>query len=56
MLKRLPLILLGLAAAAPAVAQVRLTGAGATFPAVIYQDWILAYNKAHAGTELKGLE
>src|SRR5205823_4266184 len=52
MLKRLPLILLGLAAAAPAVAQVRLTGAGATFPAVIYQDWILAYNKAHAGTEL----
>src|SRR5438093_418560 len=52
MLQRLPVLLLGLAAAAPAAAQVRLTGAGATFPAVIYQDWILAYNKTHAGTEL----
>ena len=38
--------------AGPAAAQVRLTGAGATFPAVIYQDWMLTYNKAHKGVEL----
>src|SRR5437660_10268968 len=38
--------------AGPASAQVRLTGAGATFPAVIYQDWMLTYNKAHRGVEL----
>jgi phosphate transport system substrate-binding protein len=36
-----------LALAAPAAAQVKLTGAGATFPNIIYQDWILTYNKAH---------
>src|SRR5436189_6367472 len=40
------------ALAAPAVAQVKLTGAGATFPNIIYQDWILAYNKAHPDAQL----
>ncbi|HLQ23350.1 MAG TPA: phosphate ABC transporter substrate-binding protein PstS, partial [Gemmatimonadales bacterium] len=39
-------------AAAPAAAQVRLTGAGATFPNIIYQDWILTYNKAHPEVQL----
>jgi len=36
-----------LALAAPAAAQVKLNGAGATFPNIIYQDWMLTYNKAH---------
>src|SRR6266702_5132669 len=43
-------ILLG--AAAPAAAQVQLNGAGATFPYIIYQDWILTYNQAHADVKL----
>src|SRR2546430_3253785 len=38
--------------AAPAAAQVKLTGAGATFPNIIYQDWILTYNKAHPDVQL----
>src|SRR5205814_6423420 len=41
-----------LALAAPAAAQVKLTGAGATFPNIIYQDWMLAYNKAHPDVQL----
>ncbi len=41
-----------LAIAAPAAAQVKLNGAGATFPNIIYQDWILSYNKAHAEVQL----
>src|SRR5207344_84121 len=32
--------------------QVQLTGAGATFPNVIYQDWIINYNKAHSTAQL----
>ena len=47
---------LGLAAvlglSAPAVAQVKLTGAGATFPNVIYQNWMLTYNQANSGVQL----
>src|SRR5512144_2127246 len=49
-------VLLGVAAlglsAAPAVAQVKLTGAGATFPNVIYQTWMLTYNKANPGVQM----
>lgn len=41
-----------LALAAPASAQVKLTGAGATFPNIIYQDWILSYNQVHADVQL----
>jgi len=41
-----------LAFAAPAAAQVKLNGAGATFPNIIYQDWMLTYNKAHPDVEL----
>ena len=49
--------LLGVAAAlglcaAPATAQVKLTGAGATFPNVIYQNWMLTYNKANPSVQL----
>jgi len=31
---------------------VRLNGAGASFPTIIYQDWIISYNKATPGVEL----
>src|SRR5437016_14487120 len=41
-----------LALAAPARAQVKLNGAGATFPNIIYQDWVLTYNQAHADVQL----
>ena len=40
------------AIAAPATAQVKLNGAGATFPNIIYQDWILSYNQAHTDVQL----
>ncbi len=47
------LVLAALAAlAAPAAAQVKLNGAGATFPNIIYQDWMLTYNKAHSDVQL----
>jgi len=47
------LVLATLAAlAAPAAAQVKLNGAGATFPNIIYQDWMLRYNKAHSDVQL----
>src|SRR5882762_6300463 len=38
---------LGLVAAptAPLAGQVRLNGAGATFPNIIYQTWVLTYNQ-----------
>src|SRR5260370_6039604 len=39
------------AAAGPAAAQVKLNGAGATFPSVIYSDWILTYNAAHSDVQ-----
>src|SRR5204863_2883767 len=38
--------------AAPAAAQVKLNGAGATFPNIIYQDWMLSYNQAHPDAQL----
>ncbi len=38
--------------ALPAGAQVKLTGAGATFPNIIYQDWVLTYNKQNPGVQL----
>jgi phosphate transport system substrate-binding protein len=41
-----------LGAAAPAAAQVQLNGAGATFPNIIYQDWILTYNQTHPDVKL----
>ncbi len=44
--------LAALALAAPVSAQVKLNGAGATFPNIIYQDWMLTYNKAHPDVQL----
>src|SRR5947208_12134379 len=41
-----------LCAAAPAAAQVQLNGAGATFPNIIYSNWMLAYNQAHPEVKL----
>ncbi len=41
-----------LGAAAPAAAQVQLNGAGASFPNIIYQNWILTYNQAHPDVKL----
>jgi phosphate transport system substrate-binding protein len=41
-----------LALAPPATAQVKLNGAGATFPSIIYQDWMITYNKAHPDVQL----
>src|SRR5688572_14369112 len=36
----------------PLAAQVRLNGAGATFPNIIYQNWILTYNQKFDNVEL----
>jgi len=44
--------LLGTAVAAKAVDEVTLNGAGATFPNIIYQNWMLAYNQAHSDVKL----
>jgi len=41
-----------LAAAVPASAQVQLNGAGATFPNIIYQNWMLSYNQQHPDVKL----
>ena len=41
-----------LGTAVPAAAQVTLNGAGATFPNIIYGNWMLAYNKAHPEVQL----
>src|SRR5260370_42185436 len=49
-----PLVALAaaLSLAAPAASQVKLNGAGATFPNIIYQDWMLTYNKVHPEVQL----
>ena len=41
-----------MAVALPAAAQVQLTGAGATFPNIIYQNWMLSYNQTHPEVKL----
>jgi len=38
--------------AAPLAGQVRLNGAGATFPNIIYQTWILTYNQKFDNVEI----
>ena len=45
-------MLLGLALVAPAAAQVRLNGAGATFPNIIYQNWMITYNQKFDNVEM----
>lgn len=53
MTNKLFVTLLGLGAlSAPLAAQTKLNAAGASFPAIIYQDWMIAYNKAHADVEM----
>ena len=52
MTKQPLLVFAALALAVPAAAQVKLNGAGATFPNIIYQDWILKYNEAHPSVQL----
>lgn len=44
--------LLALVTVTPAGAQVRLTGAGATFPSLIYQTWTITYNQKFKNVEL----
>ena len=44
--------LLGAAAPWGAAAQVQLNGAGATFPNIIYSDWMLTYNQSHPDVKL----
>src|SRR2546429_2726741 len=53
-MKRSHLIALAasLTLAVPAGAQVKLNGAGSSFPNIIYQDWILTYNQAHPDVQL----
>jgi phosphate transport system substrate-binding protein len=41
-----------LGTAVPAAAQVQLNGAGATFPNIIYQNWMLTYNQTHPDVRL----
>jgi phosphate transport system substrate-binding protein len=41
-----------LGAAATAAAQTRINGAGATFPRIIYDDWMLTYNQTHPDVKL----
>ncbi len=41
-----------LGTALPAAAQVTLNGAGATFPNIIYSNWILTYNQSHPEVKL----
>ncbi len=41
-----------LGSALPAAAQVTLNGAGATFPNIIYSNWMLTYNQAHPDVKL----
>jgi len=36
----------------PAAAQFQITGAGATFPNIIYQNWMLTYNQTHPDVKL----
>ena len=38
--------------ASPLSAQVRLNGAGATFPNIIYQNWVLTYNQKFDNVEI----
>lgn len=51
-MKKLMLTALALGALlAPAAAQTKITGAGSTFSNILYNDWMLTYNKAHADVQ-----
>jgi phosphate transport system substrate-binding protein len=44
---------LALVAATAVGAEIRLTGAGATFPAPLYKKWVVEFEKAPGGTDVK---
>ena len=50
-MRRIPLLLC-LLLAVPAFSQVKLTGAGATFPNPMYQKWFSEYGKAHSDVQI----
>lgn len=52
MIRRIALLLAGLALALPAVGQTTLNGAGATFPYPIYSKWFSEYNKLHSNVQI----
>src|SRR5574341_472674 len=53
-MKRIPSVALAalFGAAVPVAAQVTLNGAGATFPNIIYQNWMLTYNQQKSDVKL----
>ena len=51
---KLLVTLFGLGAiTAPLAAQTKINAAGATFPTIIYLDWMLTYNKAHSDVRVQ---
>ncbi|MFY9673974.1 MAG: phosphate ABC transporter substrate-binding protein PstS, partial [Terriglobales bacterium] len=51
-IRRLALLLAGLALSLPLFAQTTLNGAGATFPYPIYSKWFSEYNKLHPDVQI----
>src|SRR5882724_5039719 len=52
-MRKTPLAVLALSLAATAAqAQTKVNGAGASFPAIIYQDWIQTFGQANPGAQL----
>lgn len=52
MIRRIALLLAGLALALPALGQTTLNGAGATFPYPMYSKWFSEYNKLHPDVQI----
>ncbi len=52
MIRRIALLLAGLALALPVLAQTTLNGAGATFPYPMYSKWFSEYNKLHPDVQI----
>ncbi len=52
MIRRIALLLAGLALALPVMGQTQLNGAGATFPYPMYSKWFSEYNKLHPDVQI----
>lgn len=52
MIRRIALLLAGLALTLPVLAQTTLNGAGATFPYPMYSKWFSEYNKLHSDVQI----
>ncbi|MGA3090838.1 MAG: phosphate ABC transporter substrate-binding protein PstS [Terriglobales bacterium] len=52
MIRRIVLLLAGLALALPVLGQTTLNGAGATFPYPMYSKWFNEYNKLHSDVQI----